>query len=89
MATMRRLFGLFLILALITITSLAPLASVTAQQPAPARTTASALDLSASLAAIEKAVDDKRKELGIPGVSLVIVKDDKVIYMKGLGVKDF
>src|SRR6185295_16756259 len=33
--------------------------------------------------------DDKRKELGIPGMSLAIVKDDKVIYLKGLGVKDF
>ena len=41
------------------------------------------------LAAVEKTVDGKRKELGIPGASLVIVKDDKVIYMKGLGVKDF
>ena len=42
-----------------------------------------------SLAAIEKTIDDKRKEFGIPGLSLAIVKDDKVIYLKGLGVKDF
>jgi CubicO group peptidase (beta-lactamase class C family) len=42
-----------------------------------------------ALAAIEKAIDQKRQELGIPGVSLVIVKGDQVIYMKGLGVKDF
>jgi CubicO group peptidase (beta-lactamase class C family) len=41
-----------------------------------------------ALAAIEKAIEQKRQELGIPGLSLVIVKDDKVIYMKGLGVKD-
>lgn len=45
-------------------------------------------DLSTALAAIEKTVDEKRKELGIPGISLVIVKDDRVIYMKGLGVRD-
>lgn len=57
-----------------------------AQQPAPAAT---ATDYSAPLAAIEKTIDEKRKEFGIPGVSLVIVKDDKVIYLKGLGVKDF
>jgi CubicO group peptidase (beta-lactamase class C family) len=57
-----------------------------AQQPAPAAT---ATDYTAPLAAIEKTIDDKRKEFGIPGVSLVIVKDDKVIYLKGLGVKDF
>ena len=42
-----------------------------------------------ALTAIEKAIDQKRLELGIPGLSLVIVKDDKVIYIKGLGVKDF
>jgi CubicO group peptidase (beta-lactamase class C family) len=58
-----------------------------AQQSAPA--TATATDYSAALAAIEKTIDDKRKELGIPGLSLAIVKDDKVIYLQGLGVKDF
>jgi len=42
-----------------------------------------------ALTAIEKAIDQKRQEFGIPGLSLVIVKDDKVIYMKGVGVKDF
>ena len=31
----------------------------------------------------------RRKELGIPGMSLVIVKDDQIIYIKGLGYKDF
>lgn len=46
-------------------------------------------DLESRLAAIEKAVNERRKALGIPGVALVIVKDDRVIYMKGLGVKDF
>src|SRR5215212_10076370 len=58
-----------------------------AQQPA--QPAAAAADYSVALAAIEKAIDDKRKEFGIPGVSLAIVKDDKVIYLKGLGVKDF
>ncbi len=41
------------------------------------------------LAAIEEKLEARRKELGIPGLSLVIVKDDKVIYAKGLGYKDF
>src|SRR6185295_18389981 len=31
----------------------------------------------------------KRQEFGIPGMSLAIVKDDKIIYLKGLGLKDF
>lgn len=42
-----------------------------------------------ALAEIESKVEARRKELGIPGMSLVIVKDGKVIYMKGLGYKDF
>lgn len=46
-------------------------------------------DLQARLAKIEEKVEARRKELGIPGMSLVIVKDGEVIYMKGLGYKDF
>ncbi len=42
-----------------------------------------------ALAEIESKVEARRKELGIPGMSLVIVKDGKVLYMKGLGYKDF
>jgi CubicO group peptidase (beta-lactamase class C family) len=67
--------------------SLLPVA--VAQQSAAAKPAATAQDYSAALAAIEKALDDRRKELGIPGISLAIVKDDQVIYIKGLGVKDF
>jgi CubicO group peptidase (beta-lactamase class C family) len=52
-------------------------------------TTATATDYTSALAAIEKTLEQKRKEFGIPGMSLAIVKDDKVIYLKGLGVKDF
>ncbi len=86
----KRCSRLFLTLSLVVLTSVAPFATpLVAQPPAQTQTAASAPDLSARLAAVEKAIDDKRKELGIPGVSLVIVKDDQVIYMKGLGVKDF
>src|SRR5215831_20210211 len=81
---------LSLLLAILTIATPLSRGAVVAQQtaPAPAVTPVSA-DLAPRLAAIEKAIDDKRKELGIPGVSLVIVKDDKIIYLKGLGVRDF
>ena len=44
---------------------------------------------SKGLATIEEKVEARRKELGIPGMSLVIVKDDQVIFAKGLGYKDF
>lgn len=72
----------------------APLTSpALAQKPKRTRTAAPATtpapSLAAPLAEIEKTIDQKRQELGIPGASLVIVKNDKVIYMKGLGVKDF
>ena len=79
---------LSLLLAILTI--ITPFSrSVVAQQAAPAAAvTQESADLAPRLAAIEKAIDNKRKELGIPGLSLVIVKDDKIIYLKGLGVRD-
>ncbi|MEP6904077.1 MAG: hypothetical protein ABJA66_20325, partial [Actinomycetota bacterium] len=42
-------------------------------------------DLQKSLQIIEEKTEARRKELGIPGMSLVIVKDGEIIYMKGLG----
>lgn len=55
----------------------------------PGSAAAPAPSYSAALAAIEEKTDARRKELGIPGMSLVIVKDDQVIFAKGLGLKDF
>ena len=78
--------GFILLLFLSISTALVPTPLVLAQQQTAATTVT---DYSASLAAIEKTLDEKRKEFGIPGISLAIVKDDKVIYLKGLGVKDF
>jgi CubicO group peptidase (beta-lactamase class C family) len=74
-----------LVLCLLLATT--PLPFVAQQQPA-AKPAATASDLTAQLAAIEKTLDERRKELGIPGMSLVIVKDDQIIYLKGLGLKD-
>jgi CubicO group peptidase (beta-lactamase class C family) len=45
-------------------------------------------DLVVALADIEKTLDAKREELHVPGASLVIVKGDKILYIKGLGLKD-
>jgi CubicO group peptidase (beta-lactamase class C family) len=45
-------------------------------------------ELQPRLDAVAKAIEEKRNELGIPGLSLVIVKDDKVIYQAGHGFKD-
>jgi CubicO group peptidase (beta-lactamase class C family) len=78
-----RLFSA-LLLSFTLSTSLLPPSLATAQQT----TTATTQDYSSALAAIEKTLDDKRKDLGIPGLSLAIVKDDQIIYLKGLGEKD-
>jgi CubicO group peptidase (beta-lactamase class C family) len=82
--TMKRLIVLLLSLA-ISLATFTPVTLVAQQQTA----ATAATDYSAPLAVIEKTLDEKRKEFGIPGISLAIVKDDKVIYLKGLGVKDF
>src|SRR5262245_54484768 len=74
-----------LVLSLAIALAFQPVILVAQQQTA----ATTATDYSAALATIEKTLDEKRKEFGIPGISLVIVKDDKVIYLKGLGVKDF
>jgi CubicO group peptidase (beta-lactamase class C family) len=81
-------FRLFSVFVLCFAVLAAPLQRPVRAQQTAATPAASATDYSAALATIEKALDDRRKELGIPGISLAIVKDDKVIYLKGLGLKD-
>lgn len=66
-----------------------PLTGVSTAQVGSAAPAAATTSLEKSLSTIESKVDARRKELGIPGMSLVIVKDDQVIYAKGLGYKDF
>ena len=79
-----RLLSVFVLAFAITTAALPrPLLAQQAAKPV-----ASATDYSTALAAIEKALDDKRKELGIPGISLAIVKDDQIIYLKGIGLRD-
>ncbi len=46
-------------------------------------------DLQSNLQTIEEKIEARRKELGIPGMSLAIVKDDQIVYVKGFGYKDF
>ncbi len=61
--------------------------SISAQTSAQTQTISS--DLQARLAVIEQKTDARRKELGIPGMSLAIVKDDQIIFAKGFGYKNF
>ena len=88
---LKRFSHLLLVLALLAATTLTPFqkpALAQAKTEGAAATTATESDLTARLAIIEKALEEKRREYNIPGVSFVIVKDDHVIYMKGLGLKD-
>src|SRR5262245_18269883 len=85
----RRLSSVVLTLALIFAVPVSPKFSAT-PEPAPQTPTAAAPspDLSARLAAIEKTIEEKRKELGVPGLAVVIVKDDQAIFQKGFGLRD-
>src|SRR4030095_13396464 len=41
-----------------------------------------------ALEAIEKEVEEKRRKLNVPGAALVIVRNDRVILLKGFGLRD-
>jgi CubicO group peptidase (beta-lactamase class C family) len=45
-------------------------------------------DLQEQLGKLEKTIEDSRKELKVPGLGIAIVKDDKIIYMKGFGLRN-
>ena len=79
------LFVFLLALALVTANTASPPVAAQDQRPS---TDARPLELAETLAEIEKQVEEKRKELAIPGVALAIVKDDKVIFQKGFGLRD-
>lgn len=87
---MAKLFSRFLVPSLLVLSIFtAALPPIGYAQTAPAVTQTGSADYAKGLAAIEEKVESRRKELGIPGMALVIVRDGKVIYSKGLGYKDF
>ena len=49
----------------------------------------SVTELEAKLQKLEKRVESRRKELGIPGIAMAVVKDGKVVLSKGYGYKNF
>lgn len=81
-------YSALLLIALLFTAPLAQLAVAQQAAQAPAAATAGQ-SYAEPLAAIEKVIDARRQELGIPGLALAIVKDDQIIYIKGLGFKDF
>jgi CubicO group peptidase (beta-lactamase class C family) len=86
----KRFLNLLLVLTLVIANVVAPFSvrAQAVQEAAKTQAAPVAAEMEGRLAAIEKTLDAKRKQYGIPGMSLVIVKDDRIIYLKGLGFKD-
>ena len=45
-------------------------------------------DFAARLVKVQKDLDAKREEFHVPGAALVIVKDDKIVAIQGMGLRD-
>jgi len=69
------------------VASVLPQGEIAAQQPAPAAPKPS-LTLEERLAWIERRIELLRSGIGVPGLSLAIVKDDRVVLLKGFGERD-
>lgn len=75
-----------------TVTS--PDAAPPVPSPDPAPTAAAAEtpppdpELAARLEQIDRVIEHKRVELGIPGAALAIVKDGRVVHLRGYGLRD-
>ncbi len=50
--------------------------------------TSTTSDLETRLAAVDRALDERRVTFGVPGAALVIVLNDRVIELKGFGLRD-
>ncbi|MEO8648974.1 MAG: serine hydrolase [Acidobacteriota bacterium] len=87
--TKPKIFRSAFVFALVFSLTFLPLARPLLAQSAGIQTAhASESSYSAALSAIESKTEARRKELGIPGMSLAIVKDGLVIFAKGFGYKD-
>src|SRR5262245_27704508 len=78
--TTQRLPRVLLVLTIIVANCVSPLAQ--------AQNQSASAGLAEKLAAIEKTIEEKRAELGVPGVAVAIVKDDKAIFQKGFGLRN-
>lgn len=72
----------------VTMSGLMLLAPLLALASGPRRQTDSGADLADKLKTIEEQIEAARKEAGVPGLSVAIVKDDKLIFAKGFGMRD-
>ncbi|MEZ4429587.1 MAG: serine hydrolase domain-containing protein, partial [Nannocystaceae bacterium] len=87
---LRRLLPLTILLALTTV-ACAKREGEVATPPAaeqPAAIEAHDPELQAALDRIDVIVDNKRRELHVPGVALAIIKDGKIVHARGYGYRD-
>ncbi len=54
-----------------------------------ATSTQTASDLTQRLKTLEEKIEAARAKFGVPGLSLAVVKDGEVVFIKGFGYKDF
>ncbi|MCA1614895.1 MAG: serine hydrolase [Acidobacteria bacterium] len=85
---LRRFLHLSLAAALLASNLARAAAPPATTQPPAAPASAPPPDRAARVAAVEKVFEEKRKELGIPGASLAVVKDDRVVLLKASGLRD-
>ena len=81
---------LHLLLALALLPGQLATTSVARAQSPPARAPSQAApgDTAARVAEIERKFEEQRKEHNVPGASLVVVRDDRVVLLKGAGHRD-
>lgn len=56
--------------------------------PAASSSSSAATDFAERLEKVVKDLNAKREDLHVPGAALVIVKDDKIVLIQGLGQRD-
>ena len=78
----------FLLLACAVVVVTTPSVITASATPQVSLPTTAVSDQSERLARLETLIEQKRKALGVPGLSLVIVKNDTIIYHNGFGLKD-
>lgn len=84
---------LLTVLAIIVSNIVTPFAQATTslrqeERISPSQRIYSETDFQARLARMEQLLEEKRRQSGVPGMSVVIVKDDKIVYAKGFGMRD-
>jgi CubicO group peptidase (beta-lactamase class C family) len=77
-----------IILSATALTLIAPVVPALAQTTAPPPAAATAPSTAAALAGLDAYIETARQAWQTPGLSVAIIKDDKIVYSKGFGVRE-